>query len=105
VTTDPVDRLRQAGLAAIERCAAKEDEGIDPDTFAELGESPFWLMASPRRLEGTRRRSYSKALDGRAIGSRMACYSQHPWSGTTGRIPIGGSWAGASWVPGRGTSG
>ena len=40
-----VDRLRLACLAAIERCAAKEDEGIDPDTFAELGESLFWLIA------------------------------------------------------------
>jgi hypothetical protein len=45
VATDPVDRLRQACLAAIERCAAKENEGIDPDTFAELGESLFWLIA------------------------------------------------------------
>jgi hypothetical protein len=45
VATDPLDRLRQACLAAIERCDAKESEGIDPDTFAELGESLFWLCA------------------------------------------------------------
>jgi hypothetical protein len=45
VGADPVERLRQACLAAIERCATKEDEGIDPDTFAELGESVFWLLA------------------------------------------------------------
>jgi len=45
VAPDPVERLRQACLAAIERCAAKEGEGVDPDTFAELGESLFWLVA------------------------------------------------------------
>jgi hypothetical protein len=43
VATDPLDRLRQACLAAIERCDAKESEDIDPDTFAELGESLFGL--------------------------------------------------------------
>ena len=45
MATDPLDRLRQACLAAIEGCDAKESEGIDPDTFAELGESLFWLCA------------------------------------------------------------
>ena len=45
VAPDPVERLRRACLAAIERCAAKEREGVDPDTFAELGESLFWLVA------------------------------------------------------------
>jgi hypothetical protein len=45
MATDPLGRLRQACLAAIERCAAIESEGIDPDTFAELGESLFWLVA------------------------------------------------------------
>jgi hypothetical protein len=40
-------------LAAIERCAAKEREGVDPDTFAELGESLFWLVAL---AEANRRR-------------------------------------------------
>jgi hypothetical protein len=42
---DPIERLHLACLAAIERCAAKEREGVDPDTFAELGESLFWLVA------------------------------------------------------------
>jgi hypothetical protein len=45
LSADPVSRLRLAFLAAIKRCEAKEDEGIDPDTFAELGESLFWLVA------------------------------------------------------------
>jgi hypothetical protein len=45
MATDPLDRLRLACLAAIERCDAKESKGIDPETFAELGESLFWLCA------------------------------------------------------------
>ena len=45
MTADPAERLRLACLAAIERCEAKEREGVDPDTFAELGESLFWLVA------------------------------------------------------------
>jgi hypothetical protein len=45
VATDPVERLRLACLAAIKRCAAKEGESLDPDVFAELGESLFWLLA------------------------------------------------------------
>jgi hypothetical protein len=45
VSADPAERLRLACLAAIERCEAKEREGINPDTFAELGESLFWLLA------------------------------------------------------------
>ena len=45
VAPDPVERLHLACLAAIERCAVKEREGVDPDTFAELGESMFWLVA------------------------------------------------------------
>lgn len=42
---DPAQRLRRAYMAAIDRYAAKETEGIDPDTFEELGESLFWLIA------------------------------------------------------------
>lgn len=61
MATDPVDRLRQACLAAIERCAAKENEGIDPDTFAELGESLFWLSAL---AEATGRLKKSELLQG-----------------------------------------
>lgn len=38
-------RLATACSAAIERYAAKEREGINPDIFAELGESLFWLIA------------------------------------------------------------
>ena len=40
-----VERLHSACLAAVERCAVKERDGIDPDTFAELGEALFWLIA------------------------------------------------------------
>lgn len=42
---DPAHRLRRACMAAIDRYAGKESEGIDPDTFADLGESLFWLVA------------------------------------------------------------
>jgi hypothetical protein len=38
-------RLSDACQAAIERMSAKEDSGIDPDTFAEVGEVLFWLVA------------------------------------------------------------
>ncbi len=38
-------RLSSGCEAAIGRVAAKERVGIDPDTFAELGESLFWLSA------------------------------------------------------------
>jgi len=40
-----VERLHSACLAAVERCAVKEMDGIAPDTFAELGEALFWLIA------------------------------------------------------------
>jgi hypothetical protein len=36
-------------VAAIERCAAKEGDGIAPDTFAEVGEAVFWLIAWAKR--------------------------------------------------------
>jgi hypothetical protein len=38
-------RLGNACRAAIERVEAKEAAGIDPDTFQELGEALFWLVA------------------------------------------------------------
>jgi hypothetical protein len=38
-------RLNDACQAAIERVSAKEDAGIDPDIFAEVGEALFWLVA------------------------------------------------------------
>jgi hypothetical protein len=38
-------RLEQACTAAIERVAANEAAGIDPDIFAELGEALYWLTA------------------------------------------------------------
>lgn len=52
---DPTERLRAGCVAAIERCAAKEAGQDDPDTFAELGESLFWLIALAQangRLKG-----------------------------------------------------
>jgi hypothetical protein len=61
VGADPVERLRLACLAAIERCAAKDDEGIDPDTFAELGESLFWVLAL---AEATGRHKKTELLQG-----------------------------------------
>jgi hypothetical protein len=36
-------------VAAIERCAAKEGDGIAPDNFAEVSEALFWLIARPKR--------------------------------------------------------
>lgn len=39
------DRLATACEGAISRLAAQEAAGIDPDTFAELGEALFWLIA------------------------------------------------------------
>jgi hypothetical protein len=36
-------------VAAIERSAAKEGDGIAPDTFAEVGEAVFWLIAWAKR--------------------------------------------------------
>jgi hypothetical protein len=41
-------------VAAIERCAAKEGDGIAPDTFAEVGKALFWLIAWPKRGLDTR---------------------------------------------------
>jgi len=45
VGDEGVERLHSACLAAVERCAVKELDGIAPDTFAELGEALFWLIA------------------------------------------------------------
>ena len=39
------DRLALACEAALERLAAKEAGGVDPDVFAEVGEALFWLIA------------------------------------------------------------
>lgn len=58
---DSAERLRLACLAAIERCAAKEREDVNPDIFADLGESLFWLLALAE-ANGRQKRELLRAL-------------------------------------------
>ena len=95
---DPAERLSRSCLAAIERCAAKEREGVDPDTFAELGESLFWLVAlaeanGKRRAPGlilgltwARNRIAHGALLTAPVGWR---YGSEPGKWVLGRSALG----------------
>jgi hypothetical protein len=106
MATDPVERLRQACLAAIERYAAKENEGIDPDTFAELGESLFWLCAL---AEATGRRKTELfqglrwARNRIAHGALLIAPVEWHYGTDLGRLVLGrgilGTTSGHEWLP------
>lgn len=102
---DRATRLEQACAAAIERVAVKEAEGIDPDTFAELGEALYWLIALAKEngrtaplLTGLR-----WARNRITHGAVVAAPVQWHYGAELGRLVLGmaqlGTTSGHEWLP------
>jgi hypothetical protein len=104
-------RLLRACDDAIDRFGAKERAGIDPDTFAELGEALFWLVA----LAEANRRGSQDLLVGIkwarnrfAHGVVMTAPVRWRYGAEPGRLVLGmgilGTASGHEWLPRSGVA-
>ncbi len=103
-TLSGTDRLERACEAALGRLAAKEQGGIDPDIFNELGEALFWLraLAEANRRSGPVLNGLRWARNRVAHGILVTAPTSWTHGSELGRLVLGrsvlGSVSGSRWL-------